>query len=134
MAEIAGKVSKLEYAGGKVDSFDDFSLSIDTDMLDTTTFSTGTVQWRDFITGLSGWTATASANFDAASTGLTNIRTNTLTPTTASIAFVLDKVGGETFSGSCFISSLGHSAPIEGKVEVDVSIQGTGALTFSTTT
>jgi predicted secreted protein len=46
----------------------------------------------------------------------------------------MDKEGGASLNGSAYVQSLSHSAPIDGKVEVDISFQGTGALTYSTTT
>ncbi len=134
MAEITGKEAKVIYAAGDIVALDEWSVSVDVDMQDVTTFSTGTLQWRDFIPGLSGWTATVAGNFDAASTGLTDLRTNTLTPATGTFNFYLDKAGGEALNGSGYMQSMGHSAPIDGVVEVDFSIQGTGALTYTTTT
>jgi predicted secreted protein len=134
MAEISGKQAKVLYSTAAVTVLDSWDLTADTNMLDVTTFSTGTVQWRDFTDGLSGWTGTVSGNFDIASTGLTDMRVNSLTPSTAQIELYMDKVGGESLKGSCFISSMGHTAPIDGKVEVSFSVQGTGALTFDTST
>lgn len=134
MAEIAGKVAKVMYGGGDVVSLDDWNVTVNSDMLDVTTFSTGTVQWRDFITGLSDWSGTVSGNFDAASTGLTDLRTNTLSPTTAQLILYMDKSGGENFRGSSLISTMNVQAPIDGKVEIDFSFQGTGALSFSSAT
>ncbi len=134
MAEISGKAAKVLYSTAAVNVLDSWDLTADTNMLDVTTYSTGTVQWRDFIDGLSGFTGTVSGNFDIDSTGLTDMRINSLTPSTAQMEFYMDKVGGESLVGSVFLSSMGHTAPIDGKVEVSFSIQGTGALTFSTTT
>ncbi len=134
MAEISGKAAKVLYGTAPVNILDSWDLTADTNMLDVTTFSTGTTQWRDFIAGLSGWTGIVSGNFDIGSTGLTDMRVNSLTPSTAAIELFMDKVGGESLDGSVFISSMGHTAPIDGTVEVSFSFQGTGALTFSTTT
>ncbi len=134
MAELSGKAAKVLFATAAVNILDSWDVTADTNMLDVTTFSTGTVQWRDFKDGLSGWTGTVSGNFDIASTGLTDMRANALTPSTAAIELFLDKVGGESWDGSVFISSMGHTAAIDGVVELTFSLQGTGALTFSTTT
>ncbi len=134
MAEISGKQAKVTFGAAPVNILDSWDLTADTNMLDVTTFSTGTTQWRDFIAGLSGWTGTVSGNFDIESTGLTDMRVNALTPSTAAIELFMDKVGGESLDGSVFLSSMGHTAPIDGTVEVSFSFQGTGALTFSTTT
>ncbi len=134
MAEISGKVALVEYGGVFIQSLDNWTATVDTNMLDVTTFSTGTLQFRDFIPGLSGWNATVSGNFDSTSTGLDDMRINTLVPATATVTLYADKVGGESLTGNTFISSMGQTAAIDGKVEIDFSLQGTGALTFSTTT
>ncbi len=134
MAAISGKLGLVEYAGGNVVNCDEWTLSGDNDMLDITSFATGTVQWRSFIPGLGNWTATISANFDAASTGLTDLRTNTLSPATGTAILYMDKEGGEALQGDTYISNMSISAPIDGKVEANFNLQGNGALTFSTTT
>lgn len=132
--ELSGKVALIEYAGGFVASLDNWTVNVDTNMLDVTTFSTGDLQWRDFKPGLSGWTAAISGNFDSTSTGFTDLRAATLTPATGTVRLFADKVGGEAWNGNTFIQSMGNSAAIDGKVEIDFGLQGTGALTFSTTT
>ncbi len=134
MAELSGKQGKIEYGGGHVAAFDNWTFDVDVNMLDVTTFSTATLQWRDMIPGLSGFTADASGNFDVASTGLADLRTATLTPSTGTANFWMDKVGGEQLSGSVYVTTMSHSAAIDGKVEVDFSFQGTGAVTYSTST
>ncbi len=134
MAEISGKLGLIEYGGGHVASFDNWSLTADTNMLPVTSFTTGTVQWVRNIPGLSSWNATISGNFDAASTGLDDLRTATLTPATGTVNLYMDKEGGESLTGDTFISSMGHTVAIDGKVEVDFSLQGNGTLTFATTT
>ena len=134
MSEISGKVALVEYGGVFIQSLDNWTATVDTEMLDITTFSTGTLQFRDFIPGLSGWIATVSGNFDSTSTGLDDMRINTLVPATATVTLYADKVGGESLTGNTFISSMGQTAAIDGMVEIDFSLQGTGALTFSTTT
>ena len=134
MAELSGKQALIEYGGGQVASFDDWNMTANTNMLDVTTFSTATLQWRDFIPGLSDWSGTISGNFDAASTGLTDLRTNFLTPTTGTIKLSMDKDGGESFTGTTYLSMMSHTAPIDGVVEVSLNYQGTSTLTFSTTT
>ena len=131
---LSGKQALVEYDGGQVASVDEWNLTVDVNMLDVTVFTTSTVQYRSFTPGLSGWTATISANFDSSSTGLTDLRTNTLTPATGTAILYMDKVGGEALQGDTFVSGMTHSAPIDGKVEVDFTLQGNGALTFSTTT
>ncbi len=134
MAERSGKEAKVLFSTGAVNNLDAWDVTADTNMLDVTTFSTGTTQWRDFTPGLSGWSGTVAGNFDIESTAATDMRVNALTPSTAQIELFADKVGGENFVGSVFLNSMGHSVSIDGKAEVTFSFQGTGALTFSSDT
>jgi hypothetical protein len=134
MAAIAGKQGKVLYKGGHVVNLGAWSLDQNLDMLDVTDFSTGTVQSRDFIPGLQNWSGTIDGNFDAASTGLTDIRDNTLTPATGNITLYMDKVGGENFTGAVYWQTMGHTADVEGKVELSLGFQGTATLTYATTT
>jgi predicted secreted protein len=134
MAELSGKQGKITYKAGQVAAFGGWTMDVNTNMLDVTTFSTGTLQWRDFITGLSDWSGSIDGNFDVASTGLDDIRVNVLTPATGTLQLYMDKVGGEHFSGQVWWQTMGHTADIDGKVEVSLGLQGTGTLTYATTT
>lgn len=137
MAAETGKSAKVMYGtatAGDVVNLDAWSLSYDTDMYETTDFSTGTVQSRDFIPGLATWTADVSGNFDPASTGLTDLRTNALAGSTGTLILYISKTGGENYTGTTFISNLSVDAPIDGKVAASFAFQGTGALTFATST
>ena len=134
MAAIAGKQGKVLYKGGHVVNMGAWSLDQNLDMLDVTDFSTGTVQSRDFIPGLQNWSGSISGNFDAASTGLTDIRTNTLTPATGTLLLYMDKVGGEALTGAVYWQTMSHNTPVDAKAEVTLAFQGTGTLTYATTT
>ncbi len=134
MAELSGKLGHISYGGGNVAALDAWSLDTNVNMLDVTTFSTGTLQWRDWIPGLSDFSGSISGNFDVASTGLDDLRTSTLTPATGTLLLGMDSVGGESLTGTVYFQTMTHSVDIDGKVEVSLSFQGTGALTYSTTT
>lgn len=134
MAELSGKSGKIEYAGGMVEGFNSWSLDVNVDMHDVTTFTTGTLQWRNFIAGISSWSGSIEGLFTTTSTGLTNLRTNALTPTTGQFVGYMDKSGGENLRGSVLIQTMGHNVDIDGTVDVAFSFQGTGALTYSTAT
>ena len=134
MAALSGKEALVEYDGGQVTNVDEWSMDVDDNLLEITSFTTGTVQWRTWTPGLNGWTGSITANFDAASTGLTDLRTNTLTPATGTLILYMDKAGGEHFSGDTYISTMSASAPIDGKVTTTIAFQGNGTLTFATTT
>ena len=134
MAAETGKSAKIKYETGDVVNLDAWNLSFDTDMYETTAFTTGTVQSRDFIPGLSTWTADVSGNFDEVSTGLDDMRAAALANTTGTIQLYISKTEGANYSGNTFISSLGVAAPIDGKVALNFTFQGTGTLTYGTAT
>ena len=134
MAAETGKSAKVMYGAGDVVNLDAWDLSFDTDMYETTDFSTGTVQSRDFIPGLSTWTANVSGNADEASTGLDDIRTAALANTTGTLLLYISKTEGASYTGTTYISNLSVSAPIDGKVALGFAFQGTGTLTYATAT
>jgi predicted secreted protein len=134
MATLSGKSGKIEYGGGKVASIRNWSLNMDTNMLDHTSWSTGTDQWRSFTAGLSGWSGSAGDLWDETSTGQDTMRTNFLTPSTATIVFHMDKSSGGSFSGACYVSGISMGAAIDGDVTANYTLQGTGALSYSTST
>ena len=135
MASLSGKAAEVKYSTDtKLVGFNNWNIDVDVNMLDVTTFTTGTLQWRSFISGLSGFTGQISGFFDSASTGQTILRTNTLTPTAALFVGYFDKSGGENVRGSVLISTMNHAVDIDGTADVTFSLQGTGALTYSTAT
>lgn len=131
---IAGKKGTLSYGGGNVATIMTWSLDVPTDMLDVTSFTTSAPQWRSFIDGLSQWSGSFDGPFDPSSTGQDDLITNTLTPSTAAIVLELDQTGGGKFNGSCFISNGSFNASIDDLTGVSFSFQGTGALSYTTTT
>ena len=134
MAAETGKSAKVLYGAGKVVNLDAWNLSFDTDMYETTAFTTGTVQSRDFIPGLSTWTFDVSGNFDEVSTGMDDLRAAALANTTGVIQAYISKTEGANYSGNTFISTLGIAAPIDGKVAISFAFQGTGTLIYGTAT
>ena len=134
MAAETGKSAKVLYGGGMVQDLDAWDLSFDTDMYETTQFTTGTVQSREFIPGLSTWTANVSGNADETSTGLDDLRAAALANTTGVLLLYISKTEGASYTGNTFISNLSVSAPIDGKVDLSHSFQGTSTLTYATAT
>lgn len=132
-----GKNAKVEYGTATaafVAQMDSWSLNYDQDMYDATAFTTGTLQSRSFIPGLTTWTAELSGNYAATSTGIVDLRTNALAASTGVVNLYIDKTGGEHWTGNVLIANMTFDAPIDGKIATSFSLQGNGTLTFSTTT
>ena len=134
MAAITGKSGTITYDGGSVARINSWSLDVDTNMHDVTSFSTDAVQWREFVDGLSGWTGSIAGVFDSASTGQNDLITNSLTPVAATVVMELDKSAGGKLSGSAYLSSMSAGSDIDATADMSWSVQGTGALAYSTST
>ena len=134
MPARTGKQGTISYAGGHVATINNWSLDTNNGMHDVTSFSTGTVQWREYIAGLSDWSGSIDGVFNPASTGQGTLISNTLSPTTAAIVLEMDKETGGSYTGSCLLESMGVSVGIDGTVDMSWSFQGTATLSYSTST
>ena len=135
MAAVTGKGGTILYKAGSVASIGGWSIDVDNAMHDITAFSTAVVQWREFAAGLSGWTGSIDGvGFDSASTGMNNLIVDTLSPTTATVVLEIDKVAGGKLTGSVFLSAGSFGADIDGMSNASWTMQGTGAVAFTTST
>ena len=134
MAAVTGKGGTVVYDGGSVATINSWSVDVDTNMHDVTSFTTAASQWREFVDGLSGWTGSLDGVFDSASTGQNDLITNSLTPVAATVVLELDKVAGGKLTGSVFADSMSVGVDIDSTVDMSWSLQGTGALTYTTST
>ena len=135
MAAVTGKGGTVLYAGGSVASIGTWSIDVDTDMHDITSFTTVAAQWRNFAAGLSGWTGSLDGvGFDPTSTGQNDLITATLTPVSAAVVLELDQTAGGKLSGNVFIESMSLGADIGAMTDASWSLQGTGAVAYSTST
>jgi len=131
---VSGKQGLVQRSGVTVLSINNWSIDIDSNMLDHTSFSSSAAQWRDWAVGLSGWSGSFEGFFNQASTAQNDEIAAALTPSTATIILELDQAGGGSFTGATFISSLGAGSAIDGDSTIAFGFQGTGAPTFSTST
>lgn len=136
MAAIAGKFGMVHYKGVPVYRINSWSVDIDVDPLDVTSWSTGTDQWKANIAGLSGWSGSISGFWDVstASTAQKDLQTNVLTPATGTITLEGAKVTGGKFAGDVVLTRNSLGFTIEGVGETSFDFVGNGALTYTTTT
>lgn len=134
MPALTGKSGKIEW-GGKHVGLGTWSMDINTDMHDVTEFSTGTVQWREFVGGISGWTGSANGAWRVSdSTARRDFQTAALSGTTGTVKLYVNKTGGEHYAGGVLISAMNVSANIDNRTDQTYSLQGNGALAYTTTT
>ena len=134
MGAVTGKSGFFQYNSGTVVRVSGWAMDIDNGVYDVTSFTTSTVQWREYVGGLSGWTGSIEATFDTASTGIDDMITNTMTASTGTVNMVMDKTIGGSFSGGAVFDSMSVNADIDGVTGMSWSLTGNGALTYSTTT
>lgn len=134
MTAITGKGGNVEYGGGHVATINSWSLDVNTSMHDVTSFTTSAAKWRTFVDGLSGWTGSIDGIYDPTSTGQADLVAATLTPASATVVLELDQVAGGSLTGSIFLESMSLGVDIDSPVDASWSMQGTGALAFSTST
>jgi len=134
MAAISGKNGLVDYDGGQVARIADWSLDINTDTHDVTSFSTDGVQWRSFISGLSAWSGSFNGFFDEpGSTGQSDLQTKMLAATTGAIKLYTHETNGDYYSGSVILSRQTVSANVAGDpVSAGWDFQGTGTLRWTT--
>ena len=110
----------------------EWSVDVDVDMLETTSFSTstGNTQWRTFIPGLSEATASIERLVSTGDTGPVFFDRLNL-PSDLVIDLVLDDA--VRFEGYARVASDGWNADIEELTVESVDLQIDGPLYFSTT-
>ena len=116
MAEVKGCGGSLTFtnltAGVK-----QWTLNWYTEVMDVTDFGDNCA--KAFLAGFTGWTATATANWDAA---------NTAKPGD-SATLTLTVTSGKAYSGTAILTSMGVNQGVAGVVEATYNFQGTGTLT-----
>jgi len=140
MAAVSGKVGKIQYKGNKVLGVRGWTLDMDTNMTEVTSWTTGTEQWRSYVPGLTGAVGTFTGFFDPTSTGQKDIRvgaglsTSIVALTTGTIQLYIDRSGGEHLTGGVYFTGQSFDADIDGTVNFDGSFRFNGAVTFATAT
>lgn len=116
MAEKAGKGGSITFTGITV-QVKNWTLSHGVDMLEITDFGDSGVEKS--IGGITRWSATASANFDA---------TNTADPgDEATLTLAVD--GTDNWSGNALLESYDVTTDVAGVAEISYTFKGNGALT-----
>ena len=125
MAELAGYGGSVAFSTIVSDAAcaNSWSLDVSLDTHDVTDFCS-TSAWREFISGLKGWTATVDAKING-----TDVIDATDIGTTASLSLYIDST--QYYSGSAILNSVSPSVSVDAEETVSLGFQGTGALTFT---
>ena len=135
MAALSGKVGLVEYKGVPVLRIQSWTANVNTDLRDVTSFSTGTLQWREFITGLSGASGSFDGFWDAqGSTAQDDCVEAALAGSTGSLVLTLDKEGGDSLTCGTYFSGLTAGSAVDGDATVTFDFTVNGAVVYSTAT
>jgi len=135
MAAITGKSGIVHYKGVPVLRIKDWSASVNVDMRDHTSFTTGTLTWRTIAPGLAGGDGNMSGFWDAAgSTAQTDCINAALAGSTGSVKLYADKSGGDHLAGNIYFSGLTAGSAVDGDATIDFPFTFTGSVSYSTTT
>lgn len=136
MAVTAGKLGRVQYGGVDVLRLNNWTIDFDSSMIDVTTWSTGSVQFRSHIAGLTTVTGTVSGFWDVStgSTAQRDMQGNVLTPTTAQLILYADNDAGGNYRGSVYLNRMSAAASIDDANTISFDFTGTGAWSYSTAT
>ena len=88
---------------------------------------------KDVLEGMKSFSGSGSGFFaEDAAFGFTDLFASYTARTPVTIIWGTAVVGDKTYSGSCYITSLTRSEPVEDSITFDVSFEGTGAVTEAT--
>lgn len=131
---ITGKSGMIHYKGVPVFYINQWDASVNTDMRDHTSFTTGTLQWRTIAPGLSGANGSASGFWVGTSTAQKDCIDAALAASTGNITLFGDKSGGDNLTGGVYFNSLGLGSQVDGDATVNLGFTFNGAVTYSTAT
>ncbi len=135
MAALTGKSGLVNYKGVPVLRIQNWSINVNTDMRDHTSFTTGTLTWRVMAPGLAGASGNFAGFWDAqGSTAQDDAIEAALAGSTGSVVLHADKVGGDSLTGNTYFSGLTAGSAVEGDATVDFAFTMNGAVSYSTTT
>jgi len=125
---LAGKNGKVMISTDIVTEIKNWSLDLDSDTLETTSFGD---EWKEYISGLKEWSASSegSWNISADTSGQKALQDAYLNGTSVTLKLYVDDI--HYYSGSAYISSLSIEDPVEDAVNISFEFQGTGALTYN---
>lgn len=120
---ISGKVGAVYNGAVQLTGFYDWELPYEVDIADVTDFNSS--GWREFLVGLSKWSATARRWFQVGQTDLEP-------GTKYTMRFYINSSTGLYLTGQALVTSRNPNSPVDGPVGDDIEFMGDGTLTTVT--
>jgi predicted secreted protein len=127
MTAIMGFAGAVKIGTYTVAEIDNWNLSIDSDVLKTTKFGD---TWKEQIAGVRMFSGKFGGRWDMTDTnGQVAFQSACMGGTTVTIILTVN--GSHFYTGSVWIKNISPKAIADATVDVDMSFEGTGALTYS---
>jgi hypothetical protein len=126
VAGLAGYSAAAKIGTNTILEMGEWSLDVERNIEDDTEFGDS---WESGVATLGKWSGSVKGRWDMAGTQQAACQTALLNGTT--IALRLYATGSLYYSGNAYITKITPSATVSGLVEVELSFQGTGALSYT---
>ena len=135
MAAISGNDGQVTISGNVVASTRSFSIDTTADTIETSVMGT---KVRSYVKGMSSWSGSADVYFDttnSANDWLVSGSTSTVGGAPVAVKFYIDQdaTTDVVLYGNGIVTGYSVKSSMDGLVEATISVQGSGALTFSST-
>ena len=131
MSAIAGKGGELKISTNTVAEIQEWSLDIESDMLDSTAQLAGGATWKTFIAGLNSWTMTIEYSWDMSDTNGQKAYQDAILAGTSVASVEAYTNASNYYTGTVFVSAENIGTPVGDRVTGSMTLQGTGALTYA---
>lgn len=129
---IAGKNGKVIIGTGttKVVGIKNWSLELSLETLETTALGD---DWKNYISGLKEWTASAEGDFEVTTDtmGQKLLSDAYLAGTTVEVKLFVDATN--YYTGTAYVNSLSIEDPVDDVVTISIEFTGNGALSMAST-
>jgi len=130
MAEVLGKLMTITLDGAALGYSTDFSISMDTEVVDVSNRDSSF--WRTLLRSMRSWSISFSGFYSSTDVGKKVLQDWYDDSTDAAVAVVLTLADGSiTLSGNALLSNLTYDGPHSGGATYSGTLEGTAALTQS---
>ena len=133
MAAFSGNDGQVTIAGNVVVSTRNFSVDITADTIEKSVMGT---KVREYVKGMASWSGSADVYFDTSNSAndwLVAGSSSTVGGSPVAVKFYLDQdaTNDIVLYGNGIVTGFSVSSSLDGLVEATISVQGSGALAFS---
>lgn len=131
MAKLEGSQLFIEVGSSQINDLTNVGFTSNNVNIECTNYDSA--GFRELLQGTTTWSMTATGYEDADATyGLDELMASHLAKTTVAVDMTTGVTGDLSLSGNAFVASVERSGELDGVVEWNVTLEGTGTLTQTT--